>query len=85
MTSSPPEPDPADTAALDAMILAAATADACKVAVLISRSTDAAKAAGLTVAPQTIAARIYALSGTGQLAVAGNVRRWRAAEVRRGT
>ena len=66
------------------MILAQATGEACKIAVLIARVSDASALAGERVAPQAIAARIYALSGTGQLEVAGNVRRWRAAEVRRG-
>lgn len=68
---------------LDATILDSATAEWCKVAVLIARATDAARAAELTVTPQDIATRIYAMTSDNRLDVSGNVRRWRAAEVRR--
>ena len=94
MSDLDPDPDPEGMntapstperdAALDALILGTATREACKVAVLIARVTDAATAAGITAAPQAIAARIYQLAENGQLSVQGNVRRWRAAEVTRG-
>lgn len=75
--------DPAFVMRLDAVILACASPEWCKVAVLISRVTDAARAAGLEAPAQVIAARIYALAETQRLDVQGNVRRWRAGEVRR--
>ncbi len=86
MTDTAPEPTitPEEAAKIDALVWEAASAEACKVAVLIARATDAAKAAGLDAKPQVIAARIYALTETGKLSVQGNVRRWRAAEVKRG-
>ncbi len=68
---------------LDAAILASASEQWCKVAVLIARATDAARAAELSVSPQDIAGRIYAMTTDGRLEVSGNVRRWRAAEVRK--
>jgi hypothetical protein len=83
-TASEPNLTPEEAAKIDALLWDAASADACKVAVLIARATDAAKAAGMEVKPQAIAARIYALAETGKLSVQGNVRRWRAAEVKRG-
>lgn len=69
-------------ARLDALILTCTTGDWVKVAVLIARITDAARAEALEVLPQGIAARIYALSDAHRLQVKGNVRRWRAGEVR---
>ena len=72
------EPDPR----LDAVILAAATAEWCKVAMLIARATDAARIAAIAAPAQVIANRIYALVGDRRLEVQGNVRRWRAGEVR---
>lgn len=68
---------------LDTAILDSAGAEWCKVAVLIARATDAARAAGFTASPQDIANRIYAMTSDNRLDVSGNVRRWRAAEVRR--
>ena len=67
---------------LDAIILSCATAEWCKVAMLIARATDAARAASLEAPAQVIAAHIYALAATDRLDVQGNVRRWRASEVR---
>jgi hypothetical protein len=75
---------PEQSAATDALILTSASNEYCKVAVLIAKTTDAARAQALEVGPQAIAARIYALTDSGQLTVQGNVRRWRAAEVRLG-
>jgi len=69
---------------MDALILSVVTGEACKVAVLIARVVDAAKAAGVEAGAGVIAPRIYALAETGKLAVSGNVRRWRAAEVKKG-
>ena len=49
---------------------------------VIARATDAAKAQALDVPAQAIAQRIYALTDNKRLVVQGNVRRWRAGEVR---
>lgn len=68
---------------LDALILESAGSDWCKVAMLIARATDAARALPLAVTPQDIATRIYAMTSDSRLDVQGNVRRWRAAEVRK--
>lgn len=75
---------PEQDAAVDALILASATNEACKVAILIARVVDAGKAQSLELTSATIAPRIYALAEAGKLSVQGNVRRWRAAEVKRG-
>ena len=75
---------PEQVAGVDALILSVATGEYCKVAVLIARAVDAAKAQGLDVASGAIVPRIYALAESGQLTVQGNVRRWRAGEVKRG-
>ena len=77
-----PPRTPAEDAQTDAVILASATADWVKIAVLIARSTDAARAQSLDLAPPVIAARIYALAESGKLEVLGNMRRWRAAQAR---
>lgn len=77
-----PEPAAETEARLDALILNCATGDWVKVAVLIARITDAARAEALDVLPQGIAARIYVLADAHRLQVKGNVRRWRAGEVR---
>lgn len=76
-------PDAAD-ATLDAIILAAAPDAWTKVAVFIARVVDAARAAGSPATGQAIAARIYVLVEAGRLEAQGNVRRWRAASVRKG-
>ena len=78
------DPDKAPASdALDAIILHAAGKDWAKVAVFIARVVDAAKVADHEATGQMIAARIYALVEAGQLEAKGNVRRWRAAEVRK--
>ena len=80
-------PIPAPTAAtdpLDAIILATANDDWLKVAVFIARVVDAAKAGNIEATGQAVAARIYVLVDAGRLEAKGNVRRWRAGEVRRG-
>ena len=75
---------PEQDAITDALILSCATDAACKVAILIARTVDAGKAQSLDVTPAVIAPRIYALADAGKLSVQGNVRRWRAAEVKKG-
>lgn len=80
--SAPPAPAAADPR-LDALIIAAATPEGCKVAMLIARTTDAARAEAIEAPAQVIAARIYALVADQKLEATGNIRRWRAAEVRR--
>ncbi|MBS0241503.1 MAG: hypothetical protein JSS20_04950 [Proteobacteria bacterium] len=67
---------------LDRIVLAAAEAEWRKTAMLIARVVDAAKAQSLEATGQQIAARIYALVEAGRLEAKGNVRRWRASEVR---
>jgi len=69
--------------ALDALILAAADADWCKVAVFIAKVVDAAKMRGTEASGQAVAQRVYALVEAGTLEAKGNVRRWRASEVRK--
>jgi hypothetical protein len=80
-TSSPSPPAPDEE--LDRLILAAVTDTWTKVAVFIARVVDAATAEGLNAPPQAIAARLYALVEAGNIEAKGNVRRWRAGEVRR--
>lgn len=70
---------------LDPLILAAADGDWCKMAVFLSRVVDAAKAQGIETSGQAVAARVYDLVEAGQLEAKGNVRRWRAGEVRKRT
>lgn len=81
--SKVPTTDVAVDPRVDVAILDSATDAWCKVAVLIARATDAARAADIDVKPQDIANRIYAMTSDNRLEVTGNVRRWRAAEVRR--
>ncbi len=76
-------PDNAAPEALDALILASADADWCKVAVFIAKVVDAAKAQGTEANGQAVAQRVYALVEAGTLEAKGNVRRWRAGEVRK--
>ncbi len=83
-TAAAPATTPEQDAALDALIVGCATVEACKVAILIARTVDAAKAQSLEVTTAVIAPRIYALAEAGTLSVQGNVRRWRAAEVKKG-
>jgi hypothetical protein len=84
-----PEPKPAlvlplaDQLKLDEIIVSCATAKWCKIALLISQVTEAAKAVSFDVGPQSIAARVYVLADIGKLLVQGNVRRWRSGEVKR--
>jgi hypothetical protein len=73
---------PEDAALIDAVILASAPVAWSKIAVVIARATDLAKERDIVVTPRQIAARIYALTDAGKLAVQGNVRRWRTGEVR---
>lgn len=85
MTHPPTTSDlpPAGSDPLDAVILHAAGKDWTKVAVFIARVVDAAKVADHEATGQTVAARIYALVDAGKLEAKGNVRRWRAGEVRK--
>ena len=71
-----------DNPELDAVILACGTAEWCKVAMLIARTTDAAREKSIDAPAQVIAGRIYALVADRRLQSQGNVRRWRASEVR---
>jgi Protein of unknown function len=77
-TAAVTHPDPR----LDDVIISCATAEWCKVAILIARATDAARAATIETTAQVIAARVYALVEDKRLDVQGNVRRWRNGEVR---
>ena len=72
------KPDP-----LDALILAACDGEWCKVAVFIAKVMDASKSQSIATTGQAIAARLYALAAQGSIDVEGNVRRWRAASVRK--
>jgi len=76
-------PEPADPDALDALILQSADAEWCKVAVFIAKVVDAAKARGIDTSGQAVAQRVYALVEGKGLEAKGNVRRWRAGEVRK--
>lgn len=67
---------------LDNLVLSSADAEWRKVAVFIARVVDAAKEQGLEASGQVVAQRIYALVEAGRLEARGNVRRWRAGEVR---
>ena len=69
-------------ARLDAVILSCANEEWRKVAMLIAQTTDAARLQGIAAPAQAIAARIYALAANHRLEVQGNIRRWRASEVR---
>ena len=75
---------PEQDAITDGLIMACASEEACKVAILIARTVDAANAQSLEITPSMIAPRIYALAESGKLSVQGNVRRWRAAEIKKG-
>ncbi len=68
---------------LDELILNACDGAWAKVAVFIARVIDAAKVQGIQASGQSVAARIYVLVETGKLEAKGNVRRWRAGEVRK--
>jgi hypothetical protein len=80
--SAPTTPSASDES-LDALVLEIADAEWRKVAVFIAMVIDVAKAGGLETSGQLVAQRIYALVETGALAAKGNVRRWRAGEVRK--
>lgn len=74
--------DPTET--IDSLILAAATAELTKVAVIISKVYDAMPDAGITPhvdSGKEIAERLYILVDNGALEVEGNMRRWRDAAV----
>ena len=73
---------PAVDPRLTELILSCADNEWCKVAMLISRATDAARAQAIVATAQEIAAGVYALAADHRLDVKGNVRRWRASEVR---
>lgn len=67
---------------LDRIVLAAADGDWRKVAVFIAKVMDTAKADDVESSGQAIAQRVYALVEAGKLEARGNVRRWRAGEIR---
>jgi hypothetical protein len=81
------EPTPVPTVAidprLDAVILSCADGEWRKVAMLIARTTDAAREQSIDATTQSIADRIYALTAANSLEVKGNVRRWRTTAIRR--
>ena len=81
--TAPPDhsPSPPDDP-LDALLLGVASPEWVKVAVFIARVVDAARAHGIEATGQAIAARLYVLVEAGRIAAQGNVRRWRAGEVR---
>ena len=80
--SAPLPPSPEQEASTDAIILASATTEWIKIAVLIARATDGLRAQSVVATPPLIALRIYSLIESGKLDVTGNMRRWRAALVR---
>ena len=67
---------------LDAVILASASANWQKVAVVISTVFDALAQKGITYPAQGIAERIYVLVAEDKLDSSGNIRRWRDGNVR---
>ena len=82
-SESPPTTRSGSDESLDALVLEVADAEWRKVAVFIATVIDAAKVRGLETSGQLVAQRIYALVETGALAAKGNVRRWRAGEIRK--
>ncbi len=82
LTASTPVPARAAHPRLDAVILSCADAEWRKVAMLIARTTDAAREQSIDATTQSIAERIYALTDAHRLEVKGNVRRWRTTEIR---
>jgi len=75
-------PAPPGNDALEEIVLSVADAEWRKIARFIAIVVDAAKAQGLAPSGQDVAQRIYALVEAGRLEARGNIRRWRAAEVR---
>lgn len=82
MTDPGPIPAAPTDDMIDALVLGSADADWRKMAVFIARVVDAAKLQGLATSGQAVAQRVYALVDTGKLEARGNVRRWRAGEIR---
>lgn len=77
------QPGTSDTAAsIDAIVLACATDEWSKVAIVIARATDAARAQNVSTTAQSLAARVYALAEASRIETRGNVRRWRDGEIR---
>lgn len=67
---------------IDALILAAATPEWTKTALLIAKVFDSPFFPGEGTTAQHIADRLYILIDHGQLDVKGNMRRWRDSEVK---
>lgn len=67
---------------IDALILAAAGEEWMKVALIISAVFDAPGFDKDQLSAQDVAERLYILVDNGQLAVQGNMRRWRDGEVK---
>ena len=71
---------------IDALILAAATAEWQKIALVISKVFDAPALANIDVPKdklgQTIADRLYIIVDNGGLACQGNMRRWRDSDIK---
>lgn len=82
MTDPVPPAAPPTDAALDALVLESADAEWHKIAVFIAKVVDAAKTQGIETSGQAVAQRIYALAEAGKIESRGNVRRWRAGEIR---
>jgi len=82
MSPTDPPPAAASDDVIDRLVLGSADTDWLKVAVLIAKVVDAAAAEGIVATGQPVAQRIYVLAEQGRLEVRGNVRRWRAGEVR---
>ncbi len=81
----PDNPGPINNPDLDRVVMAATLADWSKVAIVMARATDQARAENLPVSGQLLAERIMALVETGSLEARGNIRRWRTGELRLAT
>jgi hypothetical protein len=67
---------------IDALILSAASGKWQKVAIVISKVFDDPAFDGAGMSAQNVAEQLYILVDNGQLAVQGNMRRWRDGQVR---
>lgn len=67
---------------IDALIIAAASAEWQKVALIISKVFEADGFDKLGVKAADVADRLYILVDAGQLSVEGNMRRWRDSDVK---
>ncbi|HRD76146.1 MAG TPA: hypothetical protein PK264_09425 [Hyphomicrobiaceae bacterium] len=81
--SAAAETDGRDEPDIERLVLASVDDEWRRVAIVIARTIDAARSVGLTVEAGRIAVAIVALAEAGRLMHRGNLRRWRAGEVRR--